>query len=150
MRCAVYSAQVYGCCWVSPNTVLVGGSNGNMAFTIDTEHDSVRLHYTHTHKHTYARTHMHTHASTCTCTHTRTQTHAQVHAHTCMCPVLSGFVAAVLRSHKPNNGQQVLCSVPTWPSASRWSVCVDSQATPASKPPVAQLALGGTFLLAHW
>ena len=52
VRCA-RSAQVYGCCWVSPNTVLAGGTNTNKAFTIDTEHDSVRLYNTHTHTHTH-------------------------------------------------------------------------------------------------
>ena len=33
-------------------------------------------------------------------------------------PVLSCFVAAVLRSCKSNNGKQVLCSTSTWPSQS--------------------------------
>ena len=32
------------------------------------------------------------------------------YTHTTSCPVLSCFVAAVLRSRKPNNGQQVMCS----------------------------------------
>jgi WD40 repeat protein len=34
-------SKVYGCCWMSPNSVLIGGSLGHKVVTIDTEYDTV-------------------------------------------------------------------------------------------------------------